>query len=128
MKNNKFQMNRQNLPFLIRKLEGLLDDAPVWTITWSKPKDFRSDAQNRRLWQFFTDFAAHVGYERKEVETLKEMVTLEVWPRMVMLPDGSTTKIPPRTSGMDTKEFSDMMEALVKYAAELGFVWVAEHE
>jgi hypothetical protein len=121
-------MNRQNFPYLIRKLETLLDDAPVWTVSWAKPKEQRLDAQNRLMWQFFTDFAEHCGYERKEVEMLKEMVTLEVWPKMVLLPNGKETAIPPSTSAMDTKEFSQMMDALMRYAAELGFVWVAEHE
>jgi NinB protein len=125
---NKFQMNRQNFPYLVKKLEALLEDAPVWSVAWSKPKEIRLDAQNRLMWKFFSDFAAHVGYDRRDVEDLKVMVTLEVWPKQVMNPKGELVNVPPHTSEMDTKEFSQMMDALIRYAAQLGFIWTAEGE
>jgi hypothetical protein len=122
---NRFNVNRNNFQFLIKKLESLLDEAPVWTISWAQPKDKRSDKQNRLLWEFCTDFAEFCGYEKREVEQFKAMITLEVYPTIMTAPTGNIVTMPPSTSKMDTKEFTDMMDALIRYAAEVGFVWSA---
>lgn len=114
-----FGNNRAGLDAQLSKL----DPTRRWKITAVEWKAQRSIEQNKLLWDYFTDFGAHVGYEGKqEIEDLKQMVTMKLHPKIVTNPiTKNVVHLPPETSKMDTKEFSEMMDKIIRYTASLGF-------
>ena len=121
-----FNITPSNKAFLIDKINRL-DPTEQWVCNVRKRKQQRSSPQNERMWQFFSDLAEYLGYERKEHEFVKEFVTLDAWPEIVTLPTGEIQKLPPRTSRMDIKEHREMMDAVERRCAEWGFVWDNAH-
>ena len=120
-------MSAHNRPHLIEQINRLDCTATLWQVDIRPKKSKRSNPQNDRMWQFFTDLADYIGYEKHEVEQLKEMVTMKVSPVWKVLPDGVKVPTPPRTSKMNTKEHTELMDAVERYVAGWGFVWEA-HE
>lgn len=122
--NIEFCLSGNNLPVLYEQLQKL-DPTQRWKVEVRRWKSKRSIDQNKLLWEFFTEFGAHVGYEGKqEIEDLKQMVTLKLHAKIVTdKATGEIVRLPPETSKMDTKEFSELMDKCMRYASELGFYW-----
>lgn len=120
-----FHLSEANKEALITKIRQLDCSATRWVCDVRQKQSKRSNPQNDRMWQFFTDLADYLGYERSEVEELKLMVTMEVWPVWKDLPSGERWKCPPKTSKMNTKEHTEMMDACERYVANWGFIWRA---
>lgn len=118
----KFIIYGGNNANLYKQIDAL--DPTIKHVAEIKPyKSKRSIEQNKLLWDYFTEFAEHVGYEGKqEVEDLKLMVTMKLHPKIVTNPiTNNIVYLPPETSKMDTKEFSEMMDKIMRYAQTLGF-------
>lgn len=128
MEIKNWSLSQQNKANLYAKIDALdLSENYVANIT--KRKTSRSIEQNRLLWEFFTQFGNHIGYEGKnEIERFKLMVTLEVAPVFIEnKANGEVVALPPETSKMNTSEFTDLMEACFRYASkEYGFIFIGE--
>lgn len=124
MSNIEYCLHQRNNAPLYAQLERL-DPTQRFKVTVTPWKSKRSLEQNKLLWEFFTGFAAHVGYEGKqEIEDLKQMVTLKLNPKIVTdKATGEVIQLPPETSKMNTKDFSEMMDKVIRYASGLGFYW-----
>lgn|GEM_PF-3680720 len=122
-----YRMSAMNRKHLIQRIEQLDCISRDYVVDVREFKVKRSNPQNDRMWQYFTDLAVYLGYEKREVEFVKEFVTLDVWPEIVKLPDGEIKKMPPRTSKMDTKTHGEMMEAVERKCVEWGFYWVEKY-
>lgn len=90
-------------------------------------RDKRSTAQNARLWALYTVAAKSLGYDTPE-----EIHEACAW-KLLRLPDDERTGTPRRhrTPKLNTKEFTDYMDAterlLIEYGADLTN-WDAETE
>lgn len=118
----RFVIYGNNKPALYKHIEAL--DPTIKHVAEIKPyKSKRSLEQNKFLWDYFTDFGAHIGYEGKqEIEDLKLMVTMKLHPKVVTNPiTKNVVYLPPETSKMNTKEFSEMMDKIIRYTQTLGF-------
>lgn len=120
--NIEYCLHQNNHEALFGKLKSL-DPTQRFKVEVKPWKSRRSLEQNKLLWEFFTEFGAHVGYEGKqEIEELKQMVTLKLHTKIVTdKSTGEVVRLPPETSKMDTKEFSELMDKCIRYAAGLGF-------
>jgi hypothetical protein len=82
-----------------------------------KRRSKRSDRQNRWLHSFLGAFAEHCGYT---LEEMKLVGLVALWGTHDVM--GYTVPKKPRTSQLNTEEFSDLCEWFVQKAAEAEFV------
>lgn len=121
-----FHITPHNLPFLVQKLERL-DCHKQWVVNVTEKRTKRSNEQNRWMRGFATDFGAYLGYTPDQAY---ELLMYEFCPEFVTHPNtGKEVRLPGHFSQKqdgtprDTKDAAEIQEAVLRWAAELGFVW-----
>jgi hypothetical protein len=110
-----------NYSFLIKRLDAL-DPTVRWQVSVKPFKSTRSTEQNSRLWKLYTELGQYIGHSPDEVHQLmgykflRELKTVNNEPLEVIK---STTKL-------NTKDMTDYQDAIVRWAADIGFVWGGE--
>jgi hypothetical protein len=87
----------------------------------------RSGQANKYLWAVvYGALAEWSGHETEEIH--EAMKARFLFPRMVTMPDGSTTEIAGSTAALNSLEFGEYVDRIIRYAAECGVVVPAPGE
>jgi hypothetical protein len=124
-----YHITPQNLSFLVQKMERL-DPHKRWVCNVTEKKSRRSNEQNKWMRGFAADFGAHFGYSPDESY---ELLMYKFCPEFITDPEtqeeirkpGHFSKKQDGTP-RDTKEAAEIQEAVLMWAASLGFVWDME--
>lgn len=89
------------------------------TVTLSREKRIRSDAANRYYWGMIVPiFSELTGYEKDEAHELLKYMFLK---REVTLPGGEVAEMAGSTAKLDTKQFAEYCDRIVRWMAERGW-------
>lgn len=106
--------------------KNLIDLAPDDSVVKISPRN-RSTLQNAKLHAMLADLAKQKPQGRElDVETWKGLFLAEIGKRVKFEPslDGTgVVAMAPRTSKLNVKEFSDLIECIYAYGAEHGVKW-----
>jgi len=106
--------------------KNLIDLAPDDSVVKISPRN-RSSQQNAKLHAMLADLAKQKPQGRElDVETWKGLFLAEIGRRVKFEPslDGTgVVAMAPRTSKLNVKEFSDLIECIYAYGAEHGIKW-----
>lgn len=102
----------------IRAIESLKNDI-VWEVEIKQYKRNRSASQNSLYWQWITLIGHEIGYDKDEMHTIFAEKYL---PPVIVEYDGRTIQAVRSTKGLKVKEFSEYLEAIDRFAAELGIM------
>jgi hypothetical protein len=106
--------------------KNLIDLAPDDSVVKISPRN-RSSQQNAKLHAMLADLAKQKPQGRElDVETWKGLFLAEIGRRVKFEPslDGTgVVAMAPRTSKLNVKEFSDLIECIYAYGAEHGVKW-----
>lgn len=75
----------------------------------------RSLGQNRRYWAIINIIATETGHTQEEIDYMFRMARHH---EIVFYPNGTTEKIPSKTSNRDTKDFTIIMNNLEQWCRE----------
>jgi hypothetical protein len=124
-----FHVTPHNRLFLYQKIERL-DPTKDWVANFEVKKSKRSIPQNKWMRGFAADFGAHLGYSTDEAY---ELLMYKFCPEFIVDPEtGEEIRKPGHFSKKqdgtprDTKEAAEIQEAVLMWAASLGFVWDME--
>jgi hypothetical protein len=112
-----FNITKTNLPFLIAKLNDLLDAGGNWQVLIKERNSDRSLEQNARLWQLYTSIGNFTGNSKNEMheyfgdEFLKES-------KIIMGKPVITIK---STSELNVAEMADYQMKIEAFASNLGW-------
>lgn len=98
----------------ICKLTNLLNDLDLsykWKVVLTKVKPIRSISQNKLYWSWLNLIADELGYDKED---------LHLYFRQMFLGDKMINwiRIPISTAGLDTKQFTDYLEKIRKFAQD----------
>lgn len=106
--------------------KNLIDLSPDDSVVKISPRN-RSTQQNAKLHAMLADLAKQKPQGRDlDVETWKGLFLAEIGKRVKFEPslDGTgVVAMAPRTSKLNVKEFSDLIECIYAYGAEHGIKW-----
>lgn len=106
--------------------KNLIDLAPDDSVVKISPRN-RTSQQNAKLHAMLADLAKQKPQGRElDVETWKGLFLAEIGRRVKFEPslDGTgVVAMAPRTSKLNVKEFSDLIECIYAYGAEHGIKW-----
>lgn len=106
--------------------KNLIDLAPDDSVVKISPRN-RTSQQNAKLHAMLADLAKQKPQGRDlDVETWKGLFLAEIGRRVKFEPslDGTgVVAMAPRTSKLNVKEFSDLIECIYAYGAEHGVKW-----
>lgn len=106
--------------------KNLIDLAPDDSVVKISPRN-RSTQQNAKLHAMLGDLVKQKPQGRElDVETWKGLFLAEIGKRVKFEPslDGTgVVAMAPRTSKLNVKEFSDLIECIYAYGAEHGVKW-----
>ena len=110
----------------VEQLQGAADviralpfDTP-WRISISEHRARRSPEQNKLLWAIYAEITEATGYTSSELHEAMKRKFLP--PRMVRV-GKEEIEVPGSSRDLDTKEFSEFVEHVARFAAEeLGIV------
>ena len=106
--------------------KNLIDLAPDDSVVKISPRN-RTSQQNAKLHAMLSDLAKQKPQGRElDVETWKGLFLAEIGRRVKFEPslDGTgVVAMAPRTSKLNVKEFSDLIECIYAYGAEHGIKW-----
>lgn len=110
-----------NYENLLRQLDGLTPTTR-WQVTVSDYKIKRSICQNSRLWKIYNDIGKHIGESPDKVHQLMGFKFLRYQTEV----NGETIEAIKSTTKLNTHEMTDYQDAIVRWAADIGFVWSDE--
>ena len=116
-----FTLNKSvsgNYEFLLKRLDTL-DPNTRWQVSVIEYKSKRSVEQNSRLWQLYNDLGNHIGESPDKIHELCGFKFL----RYQTVVNGETIEAVRSTTKLNTQEMTDYQDAIVRWAAEIGFVW-----
>jgi hypothetical protein len=112
-------ITKQNLPFLIEKLESL-DYTKKWKIVLTENKEIRSNEQNDRLWTLYKAIGDHLGYSQDDIHKMMKYKFL----RTERIINDESYEVLKSTTKLTIEEMTDYQEKIEMWAAsELGFTW-----
>lgn len=91
-------------------------DTP-WVISWKRYRKGRTLPQNSYMHAIIDEFGKAIGYTPAE---MKQVLKEELLTPKVILFRGTTRKLWPETSGMDTAELAEFIDGIHRIAAEQG--------
>lgn len=110
-----------NYEYLLNRLDRL-DEETRWQVNVVEYKSKRSVEQNSRLWKLYNDLGQYIGHDADEVHQLMGYKFL----RYHIVVNGETIEAIKSTTKLNTQEMTDYQDAIVRWAAEIGFVWSDE--
>lgn len=110
-----------NYEHLLRQLDGLTPTTR-WQVTVSQFKSKRSLDQNSRLWKIYNDIGKHIGESPDKVHQLCGFKFLRYQTEV----NGETIEAIKSTTKLNTHEMTDYQDAIVRWAADISFVWSDE--
>lgn len=110
-----------NYEYLIKRMDTL-DPNTRWQVNVVEYKSKRSVEQNSRLWQLYNDLGQYIGHSPDEVHQLMGFKFL----RYQTVVNGETIEAIKSTTKLNTQEMTDYQDAIVRWAAEIGFIWSDE--
>jgi hypothetical protein len=110
-----------NYSFLIKRLDAL-DPSQRYQVSVRPYKSQRSLDQNSRLWQLYTQLGEYIGHEAGEVHLLMGYKFL----RSQKVVNGEVVDVIKSTTKLNTKDMTEYQDAIVRWAADIGFVWGGE--
>lgn len=116
-----FHLSATNRQSLYAKI-GQLDPMRIWLVNVTEAKSKRSIEQNSRLWGLYKALGDHLGHTADEVHMLMGYKFL----RELKTINGETVEIIKSTTKLNTKDMAEYQEAIERWAAELGFIWIEE--
>jgi hypothetical protein len=111
----KYNLTRANLPNLITKLKEL-DFSKIWKVQVTERKHIRNLSQNDYYWAILEGLSDHLGYTKEEIHELLKYKFLKYAKEIA----GQPVVIVPSTTDLDTAQFSDYIENVLKFANEYG--------
>lgn len=90
-----------------------------WEVEVRPYKVKRTGAQNKLLWAIYTEIAAETGHTPEEIH---EAMKAKFLPRRVVTVGNEELVVLGSSAKLDVKEFSDFVEQVQMFAAELGIV------
>lgn len=102
-----------------RKLWEFLKEIPddsEYIVTVEKKRNIRSLQANKFYWAVMKIYAMETGHTESEIELMFKM---DRHYEIVEYPGGRTQKIPLKTSDLDTKQFSSLVNNLLQWGREL---------
>lgn len=122
-----YRMSASNRQFLIQKISQL-DPMRIWVVNAVEAKSKRSNEQNRWIRGFAADFGKYLGYTPDEMYSL---LMFKFCPEFICDPTtGTDTRMPGHFSKLQdgsprtTADAALIQEAIERWAAELGFIWL----
>lgn len=110
-----------NYEYLIKRMDTL-DPNTRWQVNIVEYKSKRSVEQNSRLWKLYNDLGQYIGHSPDEVHQLCGFKFL----RYQTIVNGETIEAIKSTTKLNTQEMTDYQDAIVRWAAEIGFIWSDE--
>jgi hypothetical protein len=107
-----------NFEHLLKQLDGLTP-TKRWKVTVSDFKSKRSLDQNSRLWKLYNDIGKHIGESPDKIHELCGFKFL----RYQTVVNGETIEAIRSTTKLNTQEMTDYQDAIVRWCAEIGFMW-----
>ena len=108
-------MTRANLPLLISKLKEL-DFNKIWKVQVTERKHIRNLSQNDKYWAILEGLSDHMGYTKEELHELLKYKFLKYAKEIA----GQPVVVVPSTSDLDTGEFAEYIENVLRFANEYG--------
>ena len=108
-------MTKQNLPNLISKLKEL-DFNKIWKVQVTERKHIRNLSQNDKYWAILEGLSDHMGYTKEELHELLKYKFLKYAKEIA----GQPVVVVPSTSDLDTGEFAEYIENVLRFANEYG--------
>lgn len=116
---HNFTLSSSNRQSLIDKINKLDCSSTLYTVNIYPRKNKRTLEQNSRYHKLVTELGKHLGYEHDEMHDLIRFKFL----RNRVEIDGESLPLLKSTTKLTTKEMGELMEAIERWAAQLGFVW-----
>jgi hypothetical protein len=107
-----------NYAFLIKRLDAL-DPTVRWQVTVRPYKSKRTLEQNSRLWVLYNELGQHIGHTADEVHELMGYQFL----RELKTINGQAVEVIKSTTKLDTKAMTDYQDSIVRWAAQIGYVF-----
>lgn len=104
-----------NLPILITKLKEL-DFTKVWKVQVTERKPIRNLSQNDLYWTLLEGLSDHLGYTKDELHELMKYKYLKYAKEIA----GQPVVVVPSTSDLDTAQFAELIENVLRFANEYG--------
>jgi hypothetical protein len=111
----KYNLTRANLPNLITKLKEL-DFNKVWKVQVTERKAIRNLSQNDMYWAILEGLSDHLGYTKEELHDLMKYKFLKYAKEVA----GQPVIVVPSTSDLDTAQFAEFIENVLRFANEYG--------
>ena len=111
----KYNLTRANLPNLITKLKEL-DFNKIWKVQVTERKHIRNLSQNDKYWAILEGLSDHMGYTKEELHELLKYKFLKYAKEIA----GQPVVVVPSTSDLDTGEFAEYIENVLRFANEYG--------
>ena len=111
----KYHLTRANLPIFITKLKEL-DFNKTWKVQVTERKHIRNLSQNDKYWAILEGLSDHLGYTKDELHELMKYKFLKYAKEVA----GNPVIVVPSTSDLDTKEFSEFIENVLRFANQYG--------
>jgi len=112
-----WNLTKQNLPFLIEKLNNL-DFNKRWKVIVYEESEKRSNEQNERLWGYlYPSIGNYLGLTQKEIHAMCKYQFL----RTEIVIDDKVIPVLKSTTSLSVKEFTDYMEKIEIWAAQQGW-------
>lgn len=107
-----------NYEYLIKRMDTL-DPNTRWQVNIVEYKGKRSVEQNSRLWKLYNDLGQYIGHSPDEVHQLMGYKFL----RYQTIVNGEAIEAIKSTTKLNTQEMTDYQDAIVRWAADIGFIW-----
>jgi hypothetical protein len=104
-----------NLPILITKLKEL-DFSKVWKVQVTERKPIRNLSQNDLYWTLLEGLSDYLGYTKDELHELMKYKYLKYSKEIA----GQPVVVVPSTSDLDTAQFAELIENVLRFANEYG--------
>jgi hypothetical protein len=115
----QWNITKQNLPFLIAKLEAL-DFSKKWKVVLTENKEVRTNEQNDRLWAMYKAIGDYIGYTQDEIHKMMKYKFL----RTERIINDESYEVLKSTTKLTVEEMTQYQENIEIWAAtELGFSW-----
>lgn len=114
----QWHLSKQNLPFLVEKLEKLLAEKKKIKLIITEDGDIRSNEQNERLWGFlYKHIGDYLGYTQDEMHLLMKYKFL----RSEKIIDGQSVETIKSTTRLTVDEMQRYQEQIETWAAQMGW-------
>ncbi len=112
----------RNLEYFNERISQL-DPMIRWSITVKPFKSTRSNEQNSRLWQLYTELGKHIGHTPDEVHELCGYKFL----RELKTINGVSVEVIKSTTKLNTKDMAEYQDAVEHWASGIGWFFDESH-